>query len=629
MSNIARHACVAALLLLVAAAAIRDVVVLGGFANEAPFSKYLSLADAVVAGNVPVSRMNDVSPLYLWCVSAARAIHLDARAISWIQILATLAAALLVGLTARALAGDIAALTAALAFLASRTVVLNASELEPEVLILFLNALAIWLLFGKSRPSPFLGGMAAAASVMARPTAILPLIVLAVFAGDRWKRFLAGAAIPVVVLLGVNVAITRQPIIMNGGTVFYEGMNPHASGYAGVRPFVIDDIRVTSPALAREPDPLHVAFREIVSRIHHDAATPEETNRYWTGKALAYVRELPAAAARLTTRKIFFAMHSYEAWDLPRTFVRSTQLRFLWLPFGLLFALALVGLRRDRRMLALACIVVAYICAMAIFHVTSRQRNALMPAIAVLAGVAVARLDAKRAVAAALVTVLLTFDYAPQREDRYFAEERTIANGVSDPVVLSTYPKGVDRDIPIAEPAAVRDLALRELPHAGSNARRFDLALALEIAHEWKTADETLAPLEAAEYRPWRGLAAVPSVAFYRSIALLHLRQSAEARNELLKAQREAPGDDSVLALTAVALHDRDSARRLFELYDPFTARLAIVRAYMVLRRLPEALNAATALTRDLPEWRRAAIIAAELKGYSLGMVFCRGCSSP
>ena len=629
MSKVARHACVAALLLLVAAAAIRDVVVLGTFAREEPYGKYLRLADAVVAGNLPVHRMNDVSPLYLWCVSAARAIHLDARALSWIQILATLAAALLVALTARSLAGDIAALVAALAFLGSRTVVLNASELEPEVLILLLNTLAIWLLMGKARPSPFLGGIAAAASVMARPTAILPLIVLGVFVRDRWMRFLAGAAIPVVVILGVNLAVTHHPMVMNGGTVFYEGMNPHASGYAGVRPFVVDDLRMTSPDLAHEPDPLHVAFRDIVSRLHHDVATPEETNRYWTGKALAYAREFPVAAARLTIRKLFFALHSYEAWDLPRTFARSTQLGLLWLPFGLLLALAVTGLRRDRRLIALACIVAAYVCAMAIFHVTSRQRNALMPAVAVLAGVAIVRIDTKRALAAALATLLLTIDYAPQREDLYFAQERAIVTGLRDPALLSTYPAGVDRDIPIAQPAAVRDVALREMPHAGSNARKFDLALALQIAGEWKASDETLAGLESARYKPWRGLTAVPSVAFYRSIALLHTHQTAEAKNELLKAQQEAPADDSILALTAIAFRDRDSARRLFELYDPFSARLAIVRAYIVLRRLPEALNTASALSRDLPDWRRASIIAAELRDYSLGMVSCRGCSSP
>jgi hypothetical protein len=264
---------------------------------------------------------------------------------------------------------------------------------------------------------------------------------------------------------------------------------------------------------------------------------------------------------------------------------------------------------------------------MAIFHVTSRQRNALMPAVAVLAGVAIVRIDTKRGLSAALVTLLLTINYAPQREDLYFARERAIVSGLRDPVMLSTYPAGVDRDIPIAQPQAVHDVALRELARSPSEARRFDLALALQIAGEWKASDDTLAALEG--YKPWRGLTAVPSVAFYRSIALLHMHQTAEAKNELLKAQQEAPADDSILALTAIAFRDRDSARRLFELYDPFSARLAIVRAYIVLRRLPEALNTASALTRDLPDWRRASIIAAELRDYSLGMVSCPGCSSP
>lgn len=623
MSNVARHVCAAALLILVAAAAVRDVVILGRVAIQVPFTKYLTLANDVVAGHLPVDRMNDVSPLYLWSISAGRAIHLTPPVFSWIQIFATLAAALLAALTARKLAGDIAGLATALALLASRTVVFNATELEPEVLILLLNALALWLLFGKARPSPFLGGMAAAASVMTRPTAILPLIVLAALAArDRWKRFLAGAAIPIVVILGVNVAVTHQPIVMNGGTVFYEGMNPHASGYSGVRPAVIDDLSVWDPSIASEPDALHVAFRKVVSRIHHDAATPEETNRYWTGKGLAFVREFPGAAVRLTLRKLLFAMHSYEAWDVRRTEERSASAGALWLPFGLLLALALVALavsRGERRIVALACIVAVYIGAMAIFHVTSRQRNALMPAIAILAGVAITQLDVKRGVAVALVTVLLTYNYPPQREHGYFEREKVTVNygGIRDPALLTTYPAGVDRDIPIAPAAAVRDVSLRELAHADSDARRFDIANGLLVAGEWGTAEGILRALENDGYRPWRGLAAVSSVAFYRSIALLHLQRPADARTELLRAQREAPADDSVLALTAVALGDRESARRLFSIYDPFTARLAIVRAFMVLRRLPEALNAANALTRDLPEWKRAALIAAELRDYS------------
>lgn len=628
MSNVARRVCVAALLVLVAAAAVRDVVLLGRFANEKPFGKYLKLADSVVAGKLPADRMNDVSPLYLWSVSAGRAIGLTPRALSWLQLLATLLATLLAALTARKMAGDIAGLLAALALLASRTVVFNATELEPEVLILLLNALALWLLLGKERPSPFLGGMAAAASVMTRPTAILPLIVLAAIAArDRWTRFLAGAAIPIAVILGVNIAVTRQPVVMNGGTVFYEGLNAHASGYAGVRPSVVDDLRAWDPSISGESDPLHVAFRKIVSRIHHHTATPDETNGYWTGRALAFAREFPAAAARLTLRKLFFAMHSYEAWDVRRTEERSANAGALWLPFGLLFALALVSLarkkgERTRRPIpigSLACIVAVYIAAMAIFHVTSRQRNALMPAVAILAGVAITQLDVKRGAAVVLVTLLLTYDYGPQREHRYFEREKLIVNygGIRDPAVLSTYPVGVDRDIPIAPAAAVRDACLRELAHADSDARRFDIANGLLIAGEWETAERILGAIESDGYRPWRGLAAVSSVAFYRSIALLHLHRTADARTELLRAQREAPADDAVLALTAVALRDRESARRLFAIYDPFTARLAVVRAFIVLRRLPEALNAANTLTHDLPEWKRAALIAAELRDYA------------
>jgi hypothetical protein len=638
----------AALLVLLAVLAVRDVILLARFAGESAFGKYVSLADRVVAGNLPAERMNDVSPLYLWCVSAGRAIHLNDQALSWLQIVATLLVAALAALTARALAGDLAAFVAAAAILASRTVVINASELEPEALILLLNTIAIWLLLRRplTAGSAFAGGCAAAASMMTRPTAVLPLVVLGLLcARERWKSFIAGAAIPIAVILGINVAVTGHASIMNAGTVFYEGLNPHASGYSGVRPGVVEDLRIMDPAIAREPDPLHIAFRVIVSRLHHDAATPEETNRYWTSKALAFVREFPMLAARLTARKFFLALHSYEAWDVTRSFTRSATLPPFWIPFGLLFALAaaaFVRRARDRRIVALALIVASYTGAMVLFHVTSRQRNALMPAVAVLAGVAIVEIvsvmrarETKNALAivlsVALLTIVLTREYAVQREDRYFTLERVRvsalarqaarANYAGDPdtalrltALQATYPAGVDRDVPVAPPAMISDAAYHELARAGSDARRFDIALALEIAGQWRLADQILASLEVGGYQPWRGLTAVPSVAFYRSIALLHLQHPEEARGELVRAQREVPADDGVLALTAVALGDQESRRRLLSVYDPFTARLALMRAHIILRQLPEALAAAGELSHDLPEWQRAALIEAALR---------------
>src|SRR5258707_13687621 len=100
MAEIQKRAGAAALLLFLAVLAVRDVVILARFAGETAFGKYLSLADRVVAGNLPAERMNDVSPLYLWCVSAGRFIHLNDQALSWLQIAATLLIAAIAALTA-------------------------------------------------------------------------------------------------------------------------------------------------------------------------------------------------------------------------------------------------------------------------------------------------------------------------------------------------------------------------------------------------------------------------------------------------------------------------------------------------------------------------------------------------
>ena len=91
-------------------------------------------------------------------------------------------------------------------------------------------------------------------------------------------------------------------------------------------------------------------------------------------------------------------------------------------------------------MIALVCIVAAYICAMAIFHVTSRQRNALMPAIAVLAGVAVARLDAKRG------RCCRTGDGAPHVPLRAATRRPLLRGGAGDRQRIER--SGADLDVP-------------------------------------------------------------------------------------------------------------------------------------------------------------------------------------
>src|SRR5207244_6617653 len=90
------------------------------------------------------------------------------------------------------------------------------------------------------------------------------------------------------------------------------GMNPNATGYEGVQPRIVNDLERQS----RDPDYLHVAYRIVAAQSLGHPVTRAESNRYWTGKALAFVRAYPLAALRLTARKSYFALHSPDAYDL-------------------------------------------------------------------------------------------------------------------------------------------------------------------------------------------------------------------------------------------------------------------------------------------------------------------------
>ena len=68
--------------------------------------------------------------------------------------------------------------------------------------------------------------------------------------------FVAGVVLPVSVVLLVNRAMTGSMLLMDPGTVFYEGMNASASGYAGVAPRIVKDIEQTIPG----DDTMHVSM---------------------------------------------------------------------------------------------------------------------------------------------------------------------------------------------------------------------------------------------------------------------------------------------------------------------------------------------------------------------------------
>ncbi len=544
---------IAAGIIALVAITLARIRLIDSLPDQGYFAKYSIVASEILSGHIPRDRLLDFSPLYLWFVAAIHAIGAGLFTIRTTQIVLVSVAALLLAVAARRW-GPVAVIAAPLLLLGSRAALVCSTDLEPETLILVLNAAAVACLLGVRCQAPGVRGEAPGArraepnaqcptpnalaagfllglSAICRPVALLVVVALALLM--RSWRIVAGAAVPVIAMLAVNFALTGEVALMDPGTVFYEGMNPSAAGYEGVQPRIVNEMERRSTS----PDYLHEAYRIVAATALGHPVTRAESNEYWTGKALAFARAYPLAALRLIGRKFYFALHSYDAYDLA-TMARKNFLlaRFPFIPFGAVVALALMALLLRVR--GIAPLVVFAACAgvtMVVFYVTARQRNAMLPPMIVLAAAGLGEIVARRhvlaAVAALVIAVLLSINGPAQRED------------------------------------AAGWLGIRN---------DFDQAIALEQAGRWREADLLLQRLQSEGYQPIRENRAVSSIAYYRARAAFHLGEPRPAIVQWLqRAERQAPGNEYVLAMEA-RLGDQRAGRLLFALHDPLTARHAL-----------------------------------------------------
>lgn len=521
-----RHALLIAAVIALALITWLRIHLIDALPDQGYFAKYFTFADRILAGRMPRDRLADLSPGYLWFVVSLRALGAGLTAIRTLQIIFVSIAAVFCGIAVRRF-GVLAMIAATLLVLGSRAALVCATEAEPETLILLLGSAALAALTSTRAAAGLLFGL----SAICRPVMLLAAAAVALLE-HSWKVILA-AAVPVILVLTINGALTGDIVLMDPGTVFYEGMNPSATGFEGVQPRIVNDVERASV----EPDYLHVAYRIVASRSVGRQLTRAESNRFWTGKAFAFARTYPGAALKLVFHKFLFAIHSHDAYDLA-TMARKDVLlaRYPFIPFGVLVALAGAGVllarARRRELLPFVAFALAGGIVLVAFYVTARQRNAMLPAVAVLAAVGVSEIVTRRhllaAIAVALIAIILSVNGPEQIED---------ANGW---------------------------LGVRNA---------FDDALALEQQGRWSDADGILMQLESEGYRPIRENRAVSSVAFYRARAALHLGR--DPRPLLARASSDAPGNEHVLALRA-RLGDRAAGRLLFALHDALTAQRAL-----------------------------------------------------
>jgi hypothetical protein len=600
-------------LLAVAAVTAWRILLLERLPDQGFFAKYLFFADRFLAGESVASRLADLSPGYFWVVVAFRGFDLEYPQIRAVQVILVS-----IGITAMAWmlwrrAGAFAAIAAAVLLFFNRAALLNASELEPEsavfLWISLLIAVAGWP-GEKGARLAVAAGLVAGLAVITRPSNILVALVAGVwiffeFVPQRRRALLAYAlsfVVPIGAAFLANAALTGQWVMMNPGTVFYEGMNPAASGYSAVAPRVVTDLE----ACLREPDALHVSYRIIAGRsLGTEIGHPRAANRYWTSRSFRWAFDFPAAAAMVTARKAAGSVQSFDAWDLSTIERKDRLLQPMgWIPLGFVFLLALIALLRPTRFTAfLAALALCGIMVMVVFYVSARQRNALLPPLGVLAGVGAAAISlrfrsGRRKEALALggavlvVGALLTLPSNAARENRYlwsarFESEELLRSAAragseerSDEMrALRSLAATLDPDLAHPADAAMLVGLAREMIEAGAPPeRQFDLARALLGAGRPVEADAILAMLEPAGYTPVRERSGAGSVSLLRARAALGRGDAEAARIFARQALGESPGDPLALALAAVTHASSDATAQLARLHDPITIRLAYAR---------------------------------------------------
>ncbi|HUJ12857.1 MAG TPA: hypothetical protein VL284_03620 [Thermoanaerobaculia bacterium] len=618
-----RRLAIGAALVVLAILTWARVRLIDALPDQGYFEKYTTFADQIVAGQIPRSRLGDLSPAYLWLIVACREIRLQVLAIRTIQIIALSIASFLCGVAAWRFGGWVAAIAAAVAVLGNRAALVIATELEPETIIVLLlsaalAAIAVWQRNLRLRWI-VAGGFLLGLAVVARPVAAAAVFLVAGWLTLRARKaaigFVIAACIPIVVVLATNHALTGSMSIMDPGTGIYDGNNPLASGCAGVLPRIVADLDAASP----EPDYLHVAYRTVAAR-----ASGEPANRYWSRKSIAWMRADPFAAARLFGRKALLTVQGFDIYDLATTKRKAEELTG-WpnVTFGVLFALALAAIVLGRPrgdIIAVALFVLAFCAALVAFNVSARQRDALLPPLAILAAVAIAEIVHRRFMISAVagvvvVAALLSVGTDVQREEEYawfetfnasrliqaaqaarsHGDRVTAAREAAQASVLST-----DR-APLVSAPALRAAALGAA-NSSSPQIRFDAAIALEKSDAWAEAERVLADLAAHGYQPRRENRAVSSVAYYRALAAIHTGR--DPRPFLTTASAQAPGDPDVLALAAV-LGDGNAFRQLDALHDPFTRDDVLAHAFLETGDRPRALALRDRLLRAFPEWQR------------------------
>ena len=343
-----------------------------------------------------------VSPLYIYFLAFVTWVGASIDGARVVQILLGTGTVALIFATAREwfgersawIAAGLAALTGLFTFY--EVLILQAS-LDP-----FLTAAVLWLLaMALRRPQahwPLLTGVASGLFMLNRPNVLIASvgIALVLLVARRWRTtvLLAGGVLIALMPIGIrNAVVAHEASLLpsHGGLNLYIGNNAEANGLfravPGVSPTIEGQARDT---------------RRVAEAALGRPLTDGEVSSYFSGLAIAWIREHPIAWLRLFAVKVGYVFNAQHI-PLPLSYPffaydAGSILRFLFVGPWCLIPLGLVGLigapwlvepRPGREYVIWAAFVPLYALSVALFFTSERYRLPLLVPLTIGAGAAI------------------------------------------------------------------------------------------------------------------------------------------------------------------------------------------------------------------------------------------------
>lgn len=639
-----------------------------------PITIYPAAASLRAAGRLESFRVPDFSPFYFHLhVLLARTGLSYTPFLHAVEILATsLTAALFARLCLEFFPARVAA-AGSLLFVLSPAPLLLSHLLLPEVWRVFFDvaALLAFVLFRRTRrfrhvivSALFLGF-----SASTRPTALVLAGALAatlvVSEGLRALRpaavLVAGPSLFIFAIALRNGGLLGRvdPTVMDPGAVFYGSNNPASRGTVVDSP-LLKEMEEFGP---KEPDWAHVLYKRFPAAALGHSVSASEASRYWSEKAVAFLRRHPAEALRLLGEKLGLLCRAWEPPDSINAFELERDLRAArvpLVPFSLLVTLGVVGLWTERRRVAdvlplLAC-GVACAASVVLFYVNTRMRAPLVPFAAFFACAALDALRrgfgrrAWRAVGAGALTVLILLAilqiptdaeatlrhgfFAQYSASLLRAEAANLRNRGSREAAATVVARAV-----ATAPFSAEEMTLASLPYppggpiaaslgaaraevaAGraTRERLFDLGILLYEGRDLDAARSVFSALETSGGRFDRNGRCAPAPAFYLARILeLSGGEQQDAERLFRSALQAAPGDAATLAHLSVFLEESGRLEEaaavreeLFAESSDVDAVFALGRACLERGRSRQATFWHGRVAQWLPDFRRARLYAA------------------